>query len=85
MTREQALALIDIERQRQDRKHPEFQPELRMAVLAEETGEVGRALQNKDAANLREELVQVAAVAVRWLEFIDTEGQTHETFRNQSR
>lgn len=78
MTREQALALIDIERQLQDWKHPEFQPELRMAILAEETGEVGRSLQNKDAANLREELVQVAAVAVRWLETLGEEG-TDET------
>ncbi|MNC09457.1 hypothetical protein D3C75_570800 [compost metagenome] len=71
MTRDQALALINIERQRQDRMHPEFQPDLRMAVLSEETGEVGRALQNKDAVNLQEELVQVAAVAVRWLEYLE--------------
>lgn len=69
--REQIFDSITAERARQDRKHPEFQPEFRMAVLSEETGEVGRALQNKDAANLREELVQVAAVAVRWLEALE--------------
>lgn len=43
----------------------------KVAVLTEEVGEVARAvLENKSADNeeLREELVQVAAVAVAWLE-----------------
>ncbi len=50
----------------------------RLAVLAEEFGEVARAIleQGKLAndvtgADLREELVQVAAVAAKWIEGID--------------
>jgi len=39
-------------------------------VLAEECGEVSRAVLEKDADGLRSELVQVAAVAVAWLEGI---------------
>lgn len=46
-----------------------------LAVLVEEVGEVARAL-NDDAegtnfSHLREELVQVAAVAVAWIEKLD--------------
>jgi NTP pyrophosphatase (non-canonical NTP hydrolase) len=37
-------------------------------VLAEECGEVSRAVLDRDADALRLELVQVAAVAVAWLE-----------------
>lgn len=43
-------------------------PELKMVVLAEEVGEVARAVFERDGQNLRDELVQVAAVAVAWLE-----------------
>lgn len=39
-----------------------------LSVLVEETGEVAQALQGD--GNLREELVQVASVCVRWLENI---------------
>lgn len=74
---------IDAERERQDKLHPfpkrnkdedhdisavktmlfcnEF-----LAVLVEEFGEVGKALQGE--GDLKEELIQVASVAVRWLE-----------------
>lgn len=45
------------------------------AILAEEVGEVNRAmLEARDGnggGNLREELLQVAAVAVAWVESID--------------
>lgn len=50
-------------------------------VLAEEVGEVARAVLNlqnfafdysSDLGKVREELVQVAAVSVAWLEFIDS-------------
>lgn len=41
------------------------------AILAEEVGE---ALQEGDPAKLREELVQVAAVAVAWVQLIDRRG-----------
>ena len=40
----------------------------KLAVLTEETGEVARALLEQDPDQLRTELVQVAAVAVAWLE-----------------
>ena len=41
---------------------------VKAAVLAEECGEVARAVLDADFGNLRDELVQVAAVAVAWLE-----------------
>ena len=41
---------------------------VRLAVLAEECGEVARSVLERDEVNLRTELVQVAAVAVAWLE-----------------
>ena len=41
---------------------------LRLTVLTEEVGEVGRAILDRDHPNLRAELIQVAAVAVAWLE-----------------
>lgn len=68
MQRAEIIAAIIAERSRQDQEHPEFPADMRMAILSEETGEVGRAIQNKDQDNLREELVQVAAAAIRWLE-----------------
>lgn len=43
-------------------------PGIKLAVLAEEFGEVANALLNRDAKNLRTELVQVAAVCLKWLE-----------------
>ena len=42
----------------------------RLRVLVEEIGEVARALEEDDS-QLRAELVQVAAVAVAWLEALD--------------
>ena len=39
-----------------------------MAILTEEVGEVARAALEHDTDGLRLELVQVAAVAVAWLE-----------------
>jgi NTP pyrophosphatase (non-canonical NTP hydrolase) len=58
------------ERTRQDEMHV-FPFWLRLSVLMEEVGEVATAIQNGDDANLREELIQVAAVAVRWIEAMD--------------
>ena len=43
-------------------------PIVKVAVLTEETGEVARAVLDDDTADLIRELVQVAAVAVAWLE-----------------
>ena len=44
---------------------------IKAAVLGEEYGEVCRALLDGDAEGLRNELVQVAAVAVAWLEGLE--------------
>jgi hypothetical protein len=46
----------------------QVQPIVKAAVLAEECGEVSAAVLDQDEKLLREELVQVAAVAVAWLE-----------------
>ena len=43
-------------------------PEVKVMVLTEEVGEVARAALERDPDALRLELVQVAAVAVAWLE-----------------
>lgn len=73
---------IDAERERQsemwDRDHgwgfgdcssDDVEPIVKVAVLAEECGEVARAVIDMDPkASLRRELVQVAAVATAWLE-----------------
>lgn len=75
--------LYDIanERRRQNKKWGEqnHADEWWLAVISEELGEVSQAiLHNKfgghAAGTLREELVQVAAVAVQWLECIDRNG-----------
>lgn len=42
--------------------------ETKLPVLVEAVGEVGRAVAELDEINLRAELVQVAAVALAWLE-----------------
>jgi NTP pyrophosphatase (non-canonical NTP hydrolase) len=45
-----------------------------LAILTEELGEVARALNEKEPIeHLREELIQVAAVAVAWAEACDDE------------
>jgi NTP pyrophosphatase (non-canonical NTP hydrolase) len=44
-----------------------------LAVLTEEVGEVAKELLESDGnkVNLRMELIQVAAVAVRWIEYLE--------------
>lgn len=64
---------IKAERDRQDKKwgkqsHPHAGW---YVILGEEFGEVGRAI--FEGTNIREELVQVAAVAAAWIEQIDEE------------
>lgn len=81
-TRERIYAEIDQERQRQDDKFGFLPPSIlpgtdewrKLAVLGEEVGEVARALLETDFGNdtqehVEEELIQVAAVAVAWVEF----------------
>ena len=68
------LRLVELERDSQDIKwgSPWSRPEVPwLAILTEEIGEVGTAIQNNDEKNLKNELVQVAAVAVAWLETMD--------------
>jgi hypothetical protein len=81
MSRAAIYTLIDAERERQrakwagshewgagDCSSPDVAPIVRAAVLSEECGEVARAVLDQDDGALRAELVQVAAVAVAWLE-----------------
>ena len=84
--REEIYKRIDAERDRQERLHPilklkkDQDDEIKtittlinngemLAVLVEELGEVARALQGE--GKLDEELIQMAAVCCRWLEYKD--------------
>jgi hypothetical protein len=49
---------------------------VKLAVLTEEAGEVARAVLQNDPGNLKTELIQVAAVAVAWLESIPPRTET---------
>lgn len=84
MNRGAIYHLIDLERARQQAKwggphawgegdcsSQNVEETTKLCVLSEEVGEVSRALLDSNKANLRAELVQVAAVAVAWLEGID--------------
>lgn len=51
-----------------DCSSPEVPEPVKMAVLAEEVGEVARAMLDGKPEDLRRELIQVAAVAVAWVE-----------------
>jgi NTP pyrophosphatase (non-canonical NTP hydrolase) len=83
MRREHIYALIDAERDRQAEKwnrphgfgwgdcsHP-LDPSVKATVLTEEAGEVARAVLDGKPDKLSIELVQVAAVAVAWLESLE--------------
>jgi NTP pyrophosphatase (non-canonical NTP hydrolase) len=54
------------ERKRQDILHPNNKNADYLAILIEEVGEVGKALQGD--GNMIDEIIQIAAVCVRWLE-----------------
>jgi NTP pyrophosphatase (non-canonical NTP hydrolase) len=81
VTQADAIAQVLAERERQARLWNQYHkwgwgdcssnliaPVTKVAVLTEECGEVARAVLDGDPANLRTELVQVAAVALAWLE-----------------
>jgi len=81
MTIPDILAAVTAERARQsrlwDRDHehghgdcssPDVPEAVKVAVLAEEAGEVARAFLDGDRDGLRRELVQVAAICFAWLE-----------------
>lgn len=63
-----------IEHHARERREREELEGVKLAVLTEEVGEVARGLLDRAALlDLKAELVQVAAVAVAWVEAIDTE------------
>jgi hypothetical protein len=87
MDRINIFQMIDQERKRQDKLHPlpvvgeHESQDLKVwnavlnnselfAVLVEEVGEVARALQGE--GDLKEELIQLASVCVKWIEHIKT-------------
>lgn len=70
MKRSEALKLIeaelDFQNEKWDRPDGEF-PGDKLAILAEEFGEVARAILEGNPSELRSELAQVAAVSAAWL------------------
>lgn len=78
-------ALDELARAR--RKHPDEEGVLTdaewLAVLTEEVGECARAIQDETDERLREELVQVAAVAARWARSIPL-GRTRPPWAGRS-
>lgn len=85
MTRREVFDLITDERSRQQKKwncqhswgigdcsSPAVEPIVKTTVLGEEFGEVCRAVLDKKDLDLRTELVQLAAVAVAWLEGMES-------------
>jgi NTP pyrophosphatase (non-canonical NTP hydrolase) len=75
--RESLFTAIAKERDRQDGKWGGYDrfnaPHTFATILGEEFGEVCKASLENDDENLVDELVQVAAVAVAWLEQIERE------------
>jgi NTP pyrophosphatase (non-canonical NTP hydrolase) len=65
-------------------EYPE--PLRNLSILVEEVGEVSRALNDDDPENLKEELAQVAAVAMMWLQAIENgtppPDESHDTIRD---
>lgn len=81
--RSKVYAAVDCERDRQatkwgrdhwwgrgDCSSAGVDPMVKAAVLSEECGEVSRAVLDMDPSQLMDELVQVAAVSVAWLEYL---------------
>ena len=81
-TTDVALLDVRVERLKQDQKwgdQSEHSDAIWQAILTEEVGECAQAVLHngfggKAAGTLRDELVQVAAVAVAWVEAIDRRG-----------
>ena len=78
--REKAISLINTERERQLQIHEfdlvgtsahdsnPYVESYKYVILGEEVGEIARAMQDGDKENLIEELSQVGALSVAWLE-----------------
>ena len=78
MNRGDVYRLIDLEREQQDAKWGPASTDASdhycmLAILTEEVGEVARALLERDMVHMFGEIVQVAAVAVKWLEGIEVD------------
>jgi len=69
--RPEMLDLITLELRRQREKwgteFPDRTDDRWLTILIEEVGEAGHAILSGDEKNLREEIVQIAAVCVSWL------------------
>lgn len=67
---DELLAKIRLERERQNSTHqfPVFNSD-RLGILGEEFGEVCKAV--NEVSNLEDELIQTAAVCIRWLEALE--------------
>lgn len=69
--RDFAIALVNHERNEQQKRFPDESntPSMWYVILGEEFGEVGRAVLEKEGKlRLEQELTQVAAVAIAWIE-----------------
>ncbi len=67
---------IVAERRRQEELHPGFPSfdEWRYLILAEEVGEVAKAILEHDVEEMKKEIVEVAAVCCRWWTALEDEG-----------
>ena len=83
MAREEIFSLINEERDKQDKKWGALPRNLSdllwLAILTEEVGEVAQAILKRDWNNLKLEIIQVATVAVAWLE--DAENHDNGSYK----
>ena len=80
MNIEDILELVKDERGRQDEKwgeqnHSKFKW---LAILGEEVGEANKAVLENDLQNTKEELIQIAATAIAFLESLERNTNNHE-------
>jgi len=70
MKRKEIFARVNVERERQDHEHPPggVSRHHYMTILGEEFGELCRAILENDDDQMRDEAIQVAAVAIAFLE-----------------
>lgn len=68
MNQVEILNAIIKERKRQDILHPNNKKSAYLSIVVEELGEVAAAIQEGNKEQQQEELVQLAAAVVRWLE-----------------
>lgn len=75
MDRNEIYTLVDIERDRQDRKWGAMPRNLSdvvwLAVLVEEVGEAAESILKMEWDNLRKEVIQIIAVGVAWMEDVE--------------